>query len=443
MAEGTRFRLFPQFPLTDEVNQSEVISVSVPSGEVRPGPSDNRMYTVYPIGKEEAYGAEWGPPNSPSLYLPPWDGDVYCVAEPDGLGHFDSVRIDSPQFESAHLYGSVRWVLDIWESYFSDRVQWHFAGDYERMELSILPELDNAQIGYGFLEVGAHHTDEGERLPFSLNFDVVAHEVGHAIIYSKVGIPDPSAEEAEYYGFHESAADLVALVSVLHFDSVLDELLDSTRGNLYTLNKLNRFAELSSNEQIRLAANPWTMSRFADGWEDEHDLAQPLTGAMFDILVDIFHERLLAYDLLTPYVEDLADQVEYRSEYSDLIQAYFDDAYTGNAVEFKQSLIDARDTMGNYLAETWNRLSPDFLTYDDVGLALINVDQDFSDGRYQSIIVNNLRLREIGNVPVGPRLSPPSAGSHVMSSRTAVPYAPANTRRLSYWERMQRRRLGQ
>lgn len=442
MSEGTRFRLFPQLPLSDDDNQSEVVAVSIPAGEVQTGPSDDRMYTVYPIGKDEAYGAEWGTPSSPLLYLPPWDGDIQKLAESDAHGHFDSIEIDTPQFQSAHLYGSVRWVLDIWERYFGEDLQWHFARDYERMELSILPELDNAQIGYGFLEVGAHHTDDGDKLPFSLNFDVVAHEVGHAIIYSKVGIPNPSAEQAEYFGFHESAADLVALISLLHFEIVLDDLLDNTRGNLYTLNRLNRFAELSRNEQIRLAANPLVMSNFIDGWEDEHDLAQPLTGAMFDILVDIFHECLLSAGLLTPYVEDLADQVEYRPEHTDLIQAYFDEAYEGNALEFRQALIDARDTMGTYLADTWNQLSPDYLNYDDVGRVLIDVDQKLLGGRYESVIVNNLRLREIGAVTVGPRLNPPGVGSHVMSSRTAVPNLGASTRRLSYWERMQLKNSG-
>jgi hypothetical protein len=37
-----------------------------------------------------------------------------------------------------------------------------------------------------------------------------------------------------------------------------------------------RFAELACNEQIRLASNAVKLSAFADGWDDEHDLSQPL-----------------------------------------------------------------------------------------------------------------------------------------------------------------------
>jgi hypothetical protein len=190
------------------------------------------------------------------------------------------------------VYGTVRFVLDLWENYFGRPIEWHFRRDYERLELTILPFLDNAQAGYGFLEIGSATTEAGEVRPFSLNFDVLAHEVGHLIVYAEIGVPAPEAASAEYFGFHESAADLVALISVLHFDSVIDQLLESTSGNLYTLNELNRISELSETEQIRLASNPLKLSDFSAGWSDEHELAQPLTGAMFDILVDLFHEGL-------------------------------------------------------------------------------------------------------------------------------------------------------
>ena len=144
---------------------------------------------------------------------------------------------------------------------------------------------------------------------FSLNFDVIAHEVGHAIIYSEVGVPDPDQATGEYFGFHESAADLVALVSSLHFNSLVEHLLENTSGNLYMLNTVNRMAELSGNKQIRIAANDVRLSKFAEGWVKEHKLSQPLTGAFFDILVDIFHECLVDYGCITPDMEDLSDKL--------------------------------------------------------------------------------------------------------------------------------------
>src|SRR5690606_7629230 len=105
--------------------------------------------------------------------------------------------------------------------------------------------------------------------------------------------PDPGAAGGEYFGFHEAAADMTAMLASLHFDAVVRDVLDETRGNLYAFNELNRFAELSTTSQIRLASNSVKLSDFSAGWTDEHALSQPLAGALFDILVDIFQENLV------------------------------------------------------------------------------------------------------------------------------------------------------
>ena len=90
----------------------------------------------------------------------------------------------------------------------------------------MLPTMDNALIGWGFLETGGTTKYGGEYRAYSMNFDVVAHEIGHAIIYNEVGIPAPEKASGEYYGFHESAADLVKKVS---FHSFFAKLLLQSR----------------------------------------------------------------------------------------------------------------------------------------------------------------------------------------------------------------------
>ena len=432
---GTRFKLFPQPSFLPSFERAEIVSVSSPAGTVGAGPSDSRMYVVDPIGKAEPYGISREPGRGPRLYLPPWNGAVHRPVEPDTSGHFDYLQPGTPEFEAAHLYGTVRFVLDVWEDLFDRRIEWHFRPEFERLELSIFEHFDNARAGYGFLEVGAEVAEHGEIRPFSLNFDIIAHEIGHLIIYSEVGLPTLETEEGEYFGFHESAADLVALIAVLHFDSVVDTLLGTTRGNLYTFNELNRFAELSDNEQIRLASNFYTLSDFAEGWSDEHDLAQPLTGAMFDIFVDIFHELLLDRKLIAPEVEELSDRIEQSPEYESIMQPLFDLAYDANPDGFKAALEDARDYLGLALALSWSRLSPHFLNYDDVGEALLDVDHALTGGRYQRVIADNFRWRDIGSSAVGPRLAPPDDTSHAFSTRTAVPERQVSPARLSYFAR--------
>ena len=442
---GTRVRLYPQAPFLDPERAPEIVELSPPAGSVGPGPQDERIYTVFPLDKSRAYG-RWVLPNGRvDLYLPPWSGNALPPAMPDPSGHFDHLIPGTPEFEAAHLYGTVRLTLDIWEDYLGHEIGWHFARDFDRLELSIIHKVDNAFMGYGFLETGASPDQPGELRPYSLNFDVVSHEVGHCIIYSLVGIPEPEATEGEYFGFHEAAADAVVLISVLHFDSVVDRLLERSRGNLYTpTTGLNRLAELTDDSQIRMAGNPSTMTDFKDGWSDEHDLAMPLVGAIFDILVDVFHENLLDWGLISPEVEHFADLVQDRPDLEAVMQRDFDLAYERDPAGFKTALLDARDRLGRYVALTFERLSPNYLNYDDVAEVLLGVDLDVTGGRYARLIERNMLRREIGLVPVGPRL--PEADekdSHAFSARSATPDLPRTAPRFArYRDRVRRRAPG-
>ena len=187
------------------------------------------------------------------------------------------------------------------------------------------------------------------------------------------------------------------------------------------LNRLNRIAEQSQNEQIRIASNTVTMSQFIDGWRKEHALSQPLTGAIFDILVDIFHEQLLDRAVISPELEMLADRYEYRPRYQALVQEMFESAYAGEKETFKEALLDARDIVGHYLAETWRRLPADFLSYLRVGDILCEVDRDLSGGEYSEIIIQNFDYRGIGQVPLGPQLAKLPRENHMDSSRWMSP----------------------
>ncbi len=432
---GTRFRLYPQAPYGSAEHEPETMWLSPPAGTVGAGPSDGRMHVIDPVGKQRPYGVSLTAYGTPYLFLPPWGGPIRAPAMPDADGHFDHLQIGTPEFEAAHAYGSIRFALDIWERYFGRRIRWHFWPRYEFLEVVLLRQLNNATSGFGFMEIGSDITPAGQADPFSLNFDVVGHELGHLIIYAEVGLPADDAIDGEYFGFHEAAADLSALVATMHFDAVLDHLLETTHGNLYTFNELNRFAELSPHTQIRIASNDRKLSDFAIGWRDEHELSQPLTGAIFDILVDIFDENLLERGLISPQVEDLFDRFERFPEYESAIQALFDEAYPGRDAGFREALVEARDYLGVALAETWTRLSPDHLRYAHVGKILIEVDRELSGGRHRRAILNSLRWRDIGSAVVGPRLARPGADSHAFSARTLVPEHRHELPRLSYRER--------
>ncbi len=176
---GTRFRLFPHMPLAEADPVPETVWLSPRPGAIGPGPEDDRMYVVDPIDKDRAYGPVAGGGRRPRLYLTPWTGPIEAPVEPGPDGHFDYLEPDMPGFEAAHVYGTVRFVLDVWEGYVGGPIGWHFSGDFHKLEISILRDLNNALMGYGFMEIGYDQTLDGPPRPFTLSFDVLAHEVGH------------------------------------------------------------------------------------------------------------------------------------------------------------------------------------------------------------------------------------------------------------------------
>jgi hypothetical protein len=396
---GTRFRLFPQSPVLEAYREPETVWICSKPGTIGPGPSDDRMRVIDALDKQ--------PYEYP--YLPPYKGPARPPVTPDAGGHFDYLHVDDPGFRAAHMYGTVRRVLDIWESYFGQRIAWHFRRRLPRLELVPYVDWQNAHSGFGFLETGYEADEQGRRELLCLNFDVLAHELGHQIIYGVVGTPAPGTETAEYYGFHESAADLTALIAVLRFNLVADHVLRQTAGNLYNLSELSRIGEVSQTTQIRIADNDLKMSDVADAATPVqllcqpalHSLAQPLTGAVFDLLVDIYQQTLLERGLISASVDRASGRLSGIAVDDPAITAMFSAAYSGRHEAFKRALQDTGDYLGTALAWAWRRLSPEYLRYEDVLELLLSADADLTGGEYRDTIMACFVWREIGVATVG------------------------------------------
>jgi len=390
--KGTRFRLYPQPPILESIHGPETVWIAHPPGSIGPGPSDDRMYVVDALGKDQYYDFP---------FLPPWRGPRSPPVQPGPEGHFDHL-VDpwSREFMAAHMYGTVRFVLDVWENYFGGPIPWHFEEDQRRLELVPLIDWNNAHSGYGFIETGFARPRAPDPQPFCLNFDVLAHELGHSFIYELLGTPPADRVSAEYLAFHESAADCVAMIAVLHFDSVVDRLLERTRGNIYLPNELNRIGELSETDQLRLASTTLTLADVADlrtpvaqlSQPQRHDMSQPLTAAVFDMLVDVFEEMLVRDGLISRELDTLSRQV--RTAPDEIVQAGFDRAYAGRHDAFKGVLLDARDYLGRCLAAAWRALSWD-ISYAGVAAALLSADRQLAGGAGREIILESMLWRGI------------------------------------------------
>ena len=386
---GTRFSLHAQSPVLEGFDAPETVWISSPAGSLGPGPSDGRMYALQPRGKKP-YGDD---------AMPPYRGPREAPALPTRAGHFDHITPDDPAFACAHMFGSVRRVLDVWETYLGGPVHWHFNVTHPRLEMIAHVPWDNAHFGWGFMECGEGPDDGGTQRPFALNFDILAHEAGHGMIFSIVGMPTPETLTASYRGFHESASDCVAMLSALHFDRFVDHVLRVTDGNLYAENEMNRIGELSRTRQIRKASNAVKLSdvisldtpaRDVTG-KQVHRLGQPHTGAVFDILVEFYLDRLVAGGFAT---QDMATRLR-AERFEEADRTCMADAYAREPEGFRAALCDARDMLGLRLAEAWRRLTPHHFTFQRDVEMLLAVDAEFTGRRHRRMILDCYEWRGI------------------------------------------------
>lgn len=392
-AYGTRFRLFPQSPLLTAYQIPETVWLPLRPSEIMPGPSDTRMYISDAINK----------PHYDYPFLPPYQGETNSPVLPAKDGHFDHFEVGTTEFEAAHMYGTLRWVLDIWETYFERTIHWSFSDHYARLELVPWLNWDNAHSGFGFIEMGFGRDDKGQKFPYNLNFDVLAHELGHTLLYSVIGMPDDDRATAEFFAFHETASDMVAIVSVLHFNSVLDHLLNQTGGNLYAQNELNRIGEESSSRQIRMASNDLKMNQVPSpdtplsdlSNKQIHDMSLPLTGALFDLLVEVFQQNLVDDGLISAELDLISRGLNESELVEDSrLQDAFNRAFAENPDGFKKALVDARDYMGMVLSRSWELLSWE-MSFPLFVQCLFQADRELSAGYYHNEIAEVFDWREI------------------------------------------------
>jgi hypothetical protein len=357
-ANGTRFRVYAQSPRLGF--RDEVVVVDAVPGAVGPGPADATIEVIDALDKPSYF--------KDSTFTmrvrprPPFPANGRRTPAPAVAkdGHFAHIRPGRRAFAAAMTFAVIRITLEIWQHFLQRRVTWHFAQTAGPI-LQVHPRVksENAWSGDGFLEFGFPHgpafslTD-----PFGENLEVIAHETGHLIMKAVVGTMPDDERPLQHRAHEEAAADLIALVVALHFESVITAVLHQTAGFLYSDCLLARVGEWgrTRGDVARHAFNQSTLDTIrALPTFNKHQLSAPFTGAVYDVLVRIFLDHLAASGVVsrqladdcrhdpaaTPPVPDLADA--------------FAHAYRGRHEAFEEPLRQARDEIAALLAAAWRR----------------------------------------------------------------------------------------
>ncbi len=206
---------------------------------------------------------------------------------------------------------------DLWRPYLADDANWQHGSALE-VQIGVSHELaacyDRKTLTFNGAVV------HGKEIHSADSPDVVAHEAGHAILDAvRPDLWDAALDEVS--SFHESFADLTAMLSALHIESVAAAVLKETGGHLYRDSVVSRFAptfgkavhslhpQSSPENCLRNAANaffyrePMHLPPVAPHFElssEPHSFSRLFTSGFFEAM-----GGMLAVNSTNPRVEDI------------------------------------------------------------------------------------------------------------------------------------------
>lgn len=270
---GARVLIWKQDPTLQEIG----IRKSYLPGHVFPGPRDARLITQgMPVVNPNAFGD---------------------LIEPPGTDDFDTVHTFAVVRQTLTMYQRARGVGNQpaqipWA--------WNTAGPPPNADpINVFPkagETMNAFYSRGqralkfFFFTKPGDPPGAPKILTCRSLDIVAHETGHAVLdglkphlLDQAGPPQTGA-------LHESFGDLTAIFVALSQLDQVEAVIAQTKANLHDKTFLSDLAEqfglaLGRPNGLRNADNNLTLNQVTN---EVHDLSQVFTGAIYDILADIF-----------------------------------------------------------------------------------------------------------------------------------------------------------
>ena len=221
--------------------------------------------------------------------------------EPNAFGDFVTMP-DTPQFDAVHTFAVVRQTLTMYQRSLSLSgaempLPWQWNSSIDTAPLQVfpygLPNVMNAfySRSQSCLKFGDFvPSGQSERVFTCRSFDIVAHETGHAVLDGLKPHWLLADAPPQTGGLHESFGDLTAIFLALSQLDQCEAVVAQTKARLHDKTFLADIAEqfglaLGGTTGLRNADNDLTLSQAGT---QVHAISQVFTGAVYDILADIF-----------------------------------------------------------------------------------------------------------------------------------------------------------
>jgi|RhiMetdeSRZDD1v2_1073273.scaffolds.fasta_scaffold69582_4 hypothetical protein len=218
---------------------------------------------------------------------------------PNAMGDYITTP-GTDAFDAIHTFAVVRETLTMYQRALNSPLPWRWNTGGNTEPLNVfphgIPNTMNAFYSPGqkalrfgdFIKPGEPPTSP--RIFTCRSLDIVSHEAGHAVLdglkpgWLSIGNPPQTG------GLHESFGDLTAVFLALSQLDQVEAIIAQTKANLHDKTFLADLAEefglaLGRPNGLRNADNDFKLSEVGT---EVHAISQVFTGAIYDILADIF-----------------------------------------------------------------------------------------------------------------------------------------------------------
>ncbi|OMH39404.1 hypothetical protein [Motiliproteus sp. MSK22-1] len=235
----------------------------------------------------------------------PQDKDIVIKGMPLVQGNSNNDFLFDPvqnpiEFDAVHTFTVVRKVLTMYRRALNrNNVTQNFDWQWGPEPISVYPRAGieaNAYYSRGQKSLRFYYFHPGGNERANLvytcqSFDIVSHEVGHAVLDSlKPGYWN--SWHLQTGGLHESFGDLTTIFTMLSQLDQCEAIIAESKGDLHAKSFFPYVAEqfgeaLGRSTGLRNADNNLKLSQVSN---QVHDISRVFTGAVYDILADIFED---------------------------------------------------------------------------------------------------------------------------------------------------------
>jgi hypothetical protein len=206
---------------------------------------------------------------------------------------------DQKAFDAVHTYTIVRQVLTMYQRVLDKKLQWQWNSNTNLEPISVHPQAGrtanafysrNEKVLKFFFFKPDSQTAGSPDVFTCRSLDIVAHETGHAILDALKPNWISFSAPAQTGGLHEAFGDITSIFTILSQLDLVEYIVAQTKADLHLSNILAALAEQFGNaigrsNGLRNADNDLKLSEVTN---EVHDISQVFTGAVYDILADIF-----------------------------------------------------------------------------------------------------------------------------------------------------------